>query len=281
MSNMDNPRLWWKSAQIKSYADAVKYYSKCRNHLKGRPFRSWGRVFMETNGDVRFEVYDRTLCVISPDNVLTMKLTDKDVKSVAITLAQSLYLALPIMWQRVGTGRYRVEHVESIPFKRNPDNDKVVWLAWQHMRKDAPEYFEGIQFDLSTYKCINPRPDVLSTINTDKRKEWLRLSRKFKTKCKIMARMGLFDTNPQPTTREQLQHRITGEKIVEELSEAMRTEVISDDLRRYIGRSAQYSYGSGSLFDKTVAVIDNLLRTHSLSLRKQLGVFGTDENVLG
>ena len=106
------------------------------------------------------------------------------------------------------------------------------------------------------------------------------MSRKFKTKCKIMARMGLFNTDSKPTNLEQVQHRVIGNRIVEELSEAIRTEVISDDLRRYIGRSAQYTYGDESLFHKTLVVIDSLLRIHSIALRKQLGVFDTDESVV-
>lgn len=273
-------KLWWRSAEINSYEEAAKFCSKCRNHLQGRPFRSWSRVFMESNGDIRFEISSYTLCVLSPDNVLTMKLSDQNAKSAAITLSQSLYRALPIMWQRVGTGRYRVDHVNSIPSNVSPVNSSEVWINWNHMRKHAPEYFEGIQFDLNTGKCLNPRPDLLTTVNTSKRKEWLRMSRKFKNKCKVMARMGLFNTDPKPTTLEQVQHRVISNKIVEELSEAIRTEVISDDLRRYVGRSAQYTYGDESLFHKTLVVIDSLLRVHSIALRKQLGVFDADEGAV-
>jgi hypothetical protein len=186
---------WWDSSKLRSYQQVAEYYKTCRNPAKGKPLRSWARIFKTEDGNFSIHAmgYNESteIGVLTPDDVFTFTLAPHVARNTcAVTLAQSLYKAIPIMWQRVGIAKYRVQHTGKTPVRNDRGQQ---WIDWGYMRKGAPEYFQGMQFNLKTGECVNAKPDVITKINDAKRKEWLISLRMFKLTVKTMAKVGAFD----------------------------------------------------------------------------------------
>jgi hypothetical protein len=270
---------WWMKAQVRTYDDALALVKTAKNPTKGKPFRSWGRLYMR---DANIHLYCGNeqgveIGYFSPDNKFTFTSTPHTIRSMcAHTLAASLYSAIPFMWQRVGVGRYRVEHVCHIPVK---DRGKSPHVRWEHMRSDAPEYFEGIQFDLNTGKCTNRRSDILSSINTDSRKQWLSALRKFKYGIRARARVRVFDDMLEQSKKD-------GSRRVPDWSNTIWLNLLYTSIKnneypiellRGVAAHATWRghwYKPNAITSADVPpVVDEICNTYSIDLRKLFGVF--------
>jgi len=270
---------WWDKAVLRTYDDFLAHFNTARNKDKGKPLKSWGRLYK--NGDtIEFYFGDRNglkYAELTRDNIFTFVASPHTIRKVAaVTFSSSLYRAIPIMWQRTGMARYRVSHTAAIPIDSNRQ-----YMAWSYMRTDAPEYFEGIQFNMLTGECINRRPDFNATINTDKRKVWLSALRKFKYGMKARIRIGAFDPLIQsqknlprnnqscpdwsdPTWQELLYNSIKNNDFPMELLNGITAHAVHD--RWY------YHRGNVKAADILTAM-DEVCNTHSVDLRKRFGVF--------
>lgn len=272
-------KQWWLKAQVRTYEDALALVKTAKNPSKGKPFRSWGRLYMR---DANIHMYFGNeqgveIGYFSPDNKFTFTSTPHTIRAMcAHTLAASLYAAIPFMWQRVGTGRYRVDHVCAIPTKAVDDR---TYISWEHMRSAAPEYFEGIQFDLNTGKCTNYRPDILSSVNTDARKQWLSALRKFKYGMRARARVRAFDDMLEQSKRD-------GNRSIPDWSNttwlnllytSIKNNEYPIELLRGIAAHATWRghwYKPNAITSADVPpVVDEICNTHSIDLRKLFGVF--------
>lgn len=184
---MDYPHGMYNACVLKTYEDTAKWFAKAKDPGKGRPFREWARVHRAVQEDLSFAykvyVYDRHICTITPDNILTMEIDNHEGSRISNSLSASLFRLAPIAWQRAGMRRYRVLSLRSMKASDN---------YWQ-VCKTAPELFKGLQFDLTTGKALNAKPDRLTRVNTDARRQWLRALRKFRSGVTLRVRMGVFD----------------------------------------------------------------------------------------
>lgn len=271
---------WWDKAVIRSYADTEAHFKTCRSPAKGKPLRSWARIFRNEDGSFSFRAMGyngdagQEIGVLTADDVFTFTMRPHIARNTcAVTLAQSLYKAIPIMWQRVGIAKYRVHYTGNIP-----KTDKG-WVDWKYMRKDAPEYFEGIKFNLKTGELVNAMPNVIVKVNDAKRKEWLTSLRKFKLTVKTMAKIGVFDTIVKEAQSSKAYRQIpewSDPSWLTLLYESIRDNTCPPKLAFAIasqGIHTHYWRKDTNHFTIVVSGLEYACSTYSMDLRKMFGVF--------
>ena len=274
---------WWDKCPLRTYQDIEEFFSTAKNKAKGKPLRKWGRVYKE--GDT-FEFYygDKTNGIsyakLTPDNIFTFTQPPHDIRAVcAVTFSSSLYGAVPFMWQRVGLGQYRVQHTSKLPTRQ--DNGRL-FMDWAYMRSsNAPQYEQGLSFNMLTGECLNPPPNYRDQVNDSVKREWLRGLRKFKYAMKTRARIGAFDPiiQAEKTTA-------SGQRSVPDwadpvwlnaMTDAIKTQTIPLELMRGFVCHALHNrwyYHRGAIKGTDVLVaVDEVCNTYSFDLRKQFGVF--------
>jgi len=275
---------WWNKCELRTYEDYLKYFMTARTKDKGKPLRSWARIFL-VGDTLEFRFADFKFGELTPDNIFTFVATPHAVRSnAAVTFASSLYKAIPIMWQRVGTARYRVCHTSQVPTSSSYNeyyNTQQTSMEWAYMRTSAPEYFAGIQFNMLTGECINRQADLTSNINTDTRKVWLNSLRKFKYGIKARLRIGAFDaiieTVKQLPKNQQQVPEWSDPRWIDLLYQSIRDNNHPMELLQGFSSHAVYDrwyYHRGNIKPADIlAVVDSICTTHSIDLRKRFGVF--------
>lgn len=189
--------MYYTNSDIRTYAEAELLFSKAKSPSKGKPLRSFARI-LKDGDDYIISVRKTNICRIKRDNTLEFIAENNDIRVHTFTLVGNLHSIIPICISRVGTGRYRVEHRSVLQAMQGGNR-------WRYMSKQAPEYFSGVTFDLTTGKCLNRREDMLKSADTEKRKEWLRLlkawNRGVKVRMKLGVVSGLIDRKYKSTDR--------------------------------------------------------------------------------
>jgi len=253
--------MYYSNSDIRTYADAEKLFKTARTPSKGKPIRTFARILKDGN-DYIIAVKGTNICRITPDNTLEFIAEVNTVRCNTFTLVGNLHSVIPIAISRVGTGRYRVEH-----------SSTLIALSegrWPHMKNGAPEYFRGIKFDLTTGQCLNRREDMLKSVDTDKRKEWLRLLTRWNRGIKVRMKMGVF-------TGLIERRRIEGGSsysLTEPLYDAIINGTHDTQLLYNIVLQASPTYWNQSTVtsDDVQRYIKNLQSAHSIYFRQQFGV---------
>lgn len=290
--------MMWSSSfylncALRTYDDAARHFDKARSKTKGRPLKSWARLTQDGNDYV---VSDRGVPILkfTPDNKLVFLIDGRIGSNHSVTLSQSLHRAVPLMWMRAGTGRYRVKHLKLIDKLANDTAPKDTvfrwndpnWMSAYRQMKTAPELFIGMTFDLATGECINARKDIKDSVIPDKRTEWLRKLRKFKRNVNLRARMGVLD----PLIKQIINDRIsspakmpdwTSEPWLDALYNAIRDEECPTELLRGFVATVPFApWRQTALTPEAVLkVVDEVLKSLSIELRRKFGVF--DESTIG
>lgn len=189
-------------ADLMNYEACVDMFkwSKVRDPERGKPLRTWARI--KQDGDAFVICIDHTpmlpLCRITPDNICTWVAAPKTIWSFSNTLTMALHQAVPFAILRVSKGRYKLAAYNHL----TPN-------VFEKCRDHGIEYFEGIQFDLKTAKCLNPR---VIQVDDGKRTEWLRALRKFKRAIKTRAKVGAIDGLIRKMAEQDLFNKIRKEK---------------------------------------------------------------------
>jgi len=267
-----------------TYEDVVAFFGRARSPEKGKPLMSWARIFkVEDTYEVRMG--STVVCVITPDNKLTFKLTANQARSRSITLSQALHRALPFAWNRVATGRYEIAPMVGYFEwkKRNPNSYYWRYMAMLRERGEQAEVFDGLEYDLTTNKFTNARPKVTeAVVNQDNKLEWLRKLRKFKAAVKVRARVGVLESLMRQVEEERKginkyqweQPDWSSDTWQDLLYTAVKTEDCSTDLLKAFIKTASVGYWSKSVgIGDVINAVDSVFRTYSLDLRKRFGVF--------
>lgn len=275
---------WYNNCPLRTYQDFKAFFMTARNKSKGKPLRSWARLYM--NGET-IEVYfgdarGLKFAEITPDNVFTFTCSPHVARQLAaVTFSSSMYKAVPFMWQRVGMARYRVEHTSNLPSKTTYNNyykQNQTHVDWGYMRTSAPEFFAGMKFNLLTGECLNKQPELSDTVNTEKRKVWLSSLRKFKFGIKARLRIGAFDPilKSLDTSRKQVPDW-ADPKWLNLLHDSIRDNQHPMELLQGIAANAMFDrwyYHRGNIKPADVLkAVDEICTTHSIDLRKRFGVF--------
>lgn len=257
---------------VRNYAECEEFFSSARSAEKGKPITRWLRMYKEGYSYTFYctNYGSELMGHLSPDNVFTFDMSMNTLMRNANTLSGATHRNIPFVLFRVAKGRYRVEHALTV--------DASDEYFWQHMRKgEAPEYFEGIQFDMITGKCLNPRPDLLNTVDESARTEWLRALKQFKRGIKLRAKMNVFDSYLANRVHEHKFPNWGDKKWVSALTNAIRNQDFNETIMRGIADTTPYGdywRRHKPLTGKDVVeTVDALLKDKSLELRKEFGVF--------
>ena len=213
--------------RLDSYEEVEKFWNTARFKDRGKPIGSWGRLFKR---DDRFEFhvkhyswnggawvredYNSSNCfaTLYPDNTIEFNLNLAMVRNYGQSLNCSMDNIIPFGIHRIAMMRYRIFDADGlIP---NPEEhtavdvnthvqprilsiDNTVWRRQYEFRKQAPEYFQGIKFNMLTRECLNRQPDQTNIEIPEKRREWRKKLALYKKGLRARAKLGAFDSHIQ------------------------------------------------------------------------------------
>lgn len=282
---------------VKDYADCERMFSTCRNPEKGKPMRSWCRLFK--NQDV-YEVcyvpwnYDKgaVIAEFHPDGRIVLPSDSHSWRNMHGSLSMALHNAIPILTERMGRGRYRIAHTGFLdrvtPPREQVDNYYQSW--WDAFKENANEYFAGMTFNHEGL-CINPQSATSGEIDVEKRRTWLRMLRRFKRGLKARAKVGALQQHAKRVYDKHAEMEKNGKhrwqwelpnwkskKYYDMLKEAMQTnEFTPEFLDAFVESATPNTYGNQIATDAHILRhVDTLMNDLSYQLRKDFGVFITE-----
>lgn len=270
---------WWDKCALRTYDDFHAHFMTARHKDKGKPLKSWARIY-KNGSTLEFCFGDRNglkFGELTPDNIFTFTESPHKVRATAaVTFSSSLYKAIPFMWQRVGVARYRINHTSTIP-----EDKERGYMVWSYMRSEAPEYFQGMQFNMLTGECINRRPDFNASVNHEKRKTWLSSLRRFKYGIKARTRIGAFDPIIQAQKNLPRNNNSVPDWSAPEWQDLLYTSIRDNQfpmelLNGFAAHAVhdRWYYHRGNIKPADVlSAIDDVCKTHSIDMRKRFGVF--------
>jgi hypothetical protein len=256
---------------ISSYKAAQLYMEKARNKAKGRPMKGAGwRLFQE--GDMYVvRVYGDEVGLFLPDNTFQFSPNAAMAYRIAHTLSGTMHRNLPFRWARVGHKKYRVEH------RANLDLGGGFHWEWMRTPTNSPLVYPGLTFDLTTGKCLNPKPDEAfkPKVNEANRKVWLAALRAWKRKLKVAARLGAFDkliAEERASPTGWVDRPVWNDpKELDILYKAIKDCDCGTDLIRMFAASEVNIWGSASNSMDLYERIEKVVKNQSIELRKRFG----------
>jgi len=257
---------------LDSYQAAQDYMSKARSREAGRPVASWGRLVECEDAAGSYELRDRATPIlrIHPDNTLEFVIDGIAARHNANTLSMCLHTVTPLVWHRIGIGRYRVAVAAQL--------GRTGWYYRYFKRPDQshPEVFSGLKLDLTTMQWINQRELHKRDVITAKRREWLHDLRAWKRTMKTRVKLGAYN-------KVVADLKASGgyppyvdwhdRDMLDKLYKAIRDNTCDAELMR------AFAYGFSKPWDATPTTsqaekhIDRILGMCSLELRRRYGVF--------
>jgi hypothetical protein len=256
---------------ISSYKAAQLHMEKARDKAKGRPMKGSGWRLFQDGDEYVVTTCGEQVGRFLPDNTFQFSPNGAMARRTAPTLSGTMHRNLPFAWARAGEKMYRVEH------RANFEGEGWRW-DWMRQPTNAPLVYPGLTFDLTTGKCLNPKPDAAfkPEVDPERRKVWLAALRAWKRQVKIAARLGVFDplmaanrANPpgwhdRPDWRE--------EKYLDILYTAIKDGRCDTDLLRMFvdARVTQYTPPLTSM--EMFGEVERVVAMSSVALRKRFGV---------
>ena len=288
---------------LKDYADCERMFSTCRYPEKGKPIRTWCRLYKEQDvyvlkymmwvfGQQDKEQNTLPIAEFHPDGRIVLPSDSNEWRNMHASLSTALHNAIPILTERMGRGRYRIAHTglldrvtPAIGEKDIRGNYYQSW--WDAFKEHGTEYFAGMTFN-DDGVCINPQYATDGEIDTEKRRVWLRMLRRFKRGLKARAKVGalqqhakrIYDKHAEMERKGQ--HRWQwqmpnwkSKKYYAMLKEAMQTnEYTPEFLEAFVESATPNTYGNTLATDAHILQhVDTLMNDLSYQLRKDFGVF--------
>ena len=288
---------------LKDYADCERMFSTCRNPEKGKPIRTWCRLYKEQDvyvlkymmwvfGQQDKEQNTVPIAEFHPDGRIVLPSDSNEWRNMHASLSTALHNAIPILTERMGRGRYRIAHTglmdrvtPAVGEKDIRGNYYQSW--WDAFKEHGTEYFAGMTFNHEGL-CINPQYATDGEIDTEKRRVWLRMLRRFKRGLKARAKVGalqqhakrIYDKHAEMEKKGQ--HRWQwqmpnwkSKKYYAMLKEAMQTnEYTPEFLEAFVESATPNTYGNTLATDAHILQhVDTLMNDLSYQLRKDFGVF--------
>ena len=256
------------------YADFADNYKKCRNAEKGRPINNWARLFKDGNDYVVKLMYytgsSPELFRVSRSEVVTFNMPLENLLQSTQTLVSSLHRVAPFRVDRKRKGIYTIA----------PFYTPTSWSL-----ATSPEYFNGIEFNIKTGECLNPRPNMMHTVIPKVRKTWLADVKRFKKGLKIRAKVGALDgfiaqvmKERETTTHWSYKHNLPNwddSEVVKRLLRCMRAEEYTPDMLHLMVASVCMGWRTTEITRQMVLNnVDSVFDRHSIAFRKAYGVFG-------
>jgi hypothetical protein len=228
---------------IHSYADCVKAFTTVRSPIKGKPVANGIRLYKDMDNTFRVTANERTFARITPDDMITFTFSAEDFYNTAIAfkLVYNLGSCTRLNVYRVGTRRYRIGCTAR--------HDQV---------KTLPEYFGGIQFNLTNGMCTNPQPDRHARADKTARKVWLKTLKEYRRGLFTRLKLGVRGTDVGPSC-------FSTATFTQWMKDGMYPEALFDHLCMLSGGSTDYK--------RLTHEFENLINSRRDVLRKAFGVF--------
>ena len=274
---------WLRDATVTDYKSIKAYFERARTPDKGKPLRSWARIFKD-GADYYVKNWGSELCRFKPNNTVVFTATTEEVWHSSNTLVSALHRAMPFAMVRIAKGRYRIAHNEEViknakESTRSECYTRSEWYTW--LKKEAPEYFQGITFNLKTGECLNRRPDDKLIPIPEKRKEWLRALREFKKGIKVRAKMNVFEGisdivatggNIGYYDRPDWSHGIYKELLFTSIRDAKYPQELLKGIAKTHRPDHSWQWTRPSPAE-VITAANKICNTYSVELRRQFGVF--------
>lgn len=258
---------------ISNYADAAAMFAKARKPERGKPLGHLFRLMREKNGygdiyHLYYGVPHKLVAVIHPNDTAEIYMPKRIPWS---TFEKVLPKFIPIIAGLAYDRRQAVVGHTSVVL------DHAGWRQY-HTHK----YYPGIRFNMITGECVSTEPPP-PTINTDKRKEWLRDLREFKKQFALRAKLGVVDGVIREVGEELAEPRWAmrvdwgAPSALALLFNDIKRGVPSTELLRLIVRDVLGAVHGAPNTDTAKHVFNRVLANQSINLRKMYGVFDEAE----
>lgn len=289
-------RHYFQVPILESYGDCESQFSTCRSPEKGKPIRKWCRLYKRGDQyDLCYEYFNsKTVIATFTKEGFCLPSPSESWQCMHASLSMALHNAIPIVTERIGKGRYRIAHTGRLDRMANSDptsnNDGSsfyqVW--WDKFKEIGVEYFGGMWF---TYdgRCTNVQYATNGEIDTEKRKVWLRLLKRFKRGMKARAKIGalqpiakrVFEENKEAERNGQRIHYWQGvfdwnkPKLYAMMKHALDTNEFSAEfLYQFVKSATPNTWSITMATDQHILKhIDTVMNDLSYKLRKDYGVF--------
>jgi len=296
-----------RQSQFWSYGHFLADHKKCRDNSFGRPVRKWCRTYLVgTDIEIRMtppywrhsEPDKVPLCRIHPDNTITFIASVEEVLRNSQSLSFSLHRLIRFSLTRWKKGVYRIGGTEVAAritneaevrgagySTRQPHRIRGYRAGWQWLANEAPQYFQGIRFDMNTGECLNAIPDTVREVIPEMRTEWLRCLRRYKRGLKARAKIGALSGYAESTMtaragrymsmRFSVGYQIWDVEFLHDLLECMKSETYPEHILTAFVKSAPSKWKATEITPVDIMdAVDKTFNTHSKALREQYGVFG-------
>lgn len=255
---------WWNNAKLKTYSDVAALWETCRFPEKGKPVSTNIRLFKKDNGAFELRNGGVTFATIYPANFVELDNYNY--------IPVGIYKTIPIFINRIDRGRYRIAHVKTLPII----NEGFSYFDWEYLRKKAPEFFDGIAFDLATGECLNRKADLKYRAIPEVSRQWKRDIGAWQRGWKVRQRMGVTEGYERDILA--LEHIALVRAILDQLHEERLREVVKCIKEQDFSVGAYvYLRHYGAMYNPNLDVeagLKALFGRYRDDLRKIYGVFG-------
>ena len=282
---------------LETWDDCNRMFATCRTPIKGKPIRSWCRLFKNgTLYELKYNYYNgtkETIAEFHPDGRIVLPSSSTEWQYMHSSLSMALHNAIPIITERMGKGRYRIAHTnfldDNIPeAKRGYNMYYQDW--WDAFKTHGSEYFAGMTFNADG-ECINKRYATTGEVDTEKRRVWLRMLRRFKRGLKARAKIGALQQHAKRihAKHEELTRKgqsrwqwelpnFQSDKYYGMLKGALETNEFSPEfLEAFVESATPNTYGNTMATDTIILQhVDIIMNDLSYQLRRDFGVFITE-----
>jgi hypothetical protein len=241
---------------ITTYEQAEAFFAKARDVSKGRPLHSYAWRLHKDGDCYPVWVQGQPLGRYNPDNTFVFTMPDTTLRRFSQSISATADRNLPFRVVRLSPERFRVAST---------------YLG--EAVADGPEYFAGLTYDLTNRRWVNARPDALSRVNKEARREWLRALKAWKRTVKTLARLGVLE-RIEPDRGAPYIYSDAG---VDKLYKIIATNDVSEASLAWVKGNLVAYYGPYEGVGYLYGCIENLLSRHSFSLRKRFGVFDGED----
>ncbi len=271
-----------RPVNLTSYSDCVALFNTCRSEKKGKPLPAGYRMHKH-NDLYTVSCGNIKICEIDSTDTVTFTMSTEQLLNINTSLVCVLFKIIPLMLQRKRKGIYTLtESCFSVSYMGS---------NFTHVPKydDSKtfEYFQGIQFNLPTRTCLNPRPDLLDTVIPKIRKQWLRDVKRFKKGLKARAKVGALQGYIEEVTEERKANNFgnwrytqslpkwDSPEITQQVLECLRTETYPPSLLKLLVQTTALDWNQTKPTDSMVlANVDTVFNSNSVHYRSSYGVFG-------
>lgn len=274
--------------KIACYADAQDLWRTVKDKNKGKPIRQWLRMYEDRGvftfrNEYRFD-YGYELCKLYPSNHMVFLATKNEIVSTSNSLTMGIRRVFNLDLTRLKKGVYNLCYTTEGQYNYNKySQDK--WADWRKRLKAAhklgSEYHVGLIFDLSAGTCLNPAVPYKDKPNPEKRREWLRVQRKFRQGMLTRIKVGALNKHieQEKLIRSDPKTKAPWNRArapIKGLENAVFTGTFSTEFLTDFIRATPMPQRDPILFLTRSNLVEHLRRvctSNSLALRKSFGVF--------